>query len=176
MSSLHKVRLYWSFLRSCLKSSIYVTAFMSCMTDALQLSLMLLPRLRRKSACMEREAPTMRVFKSLDKPWHELIRRYGMLLVLFVMVILASLLSDRFLTTANLLNVTRQVAINAILAAGMTIVIISGGIDLSIGSVVAISGALGAGLMAGGAGWFAGVLVTLLVGLALGITNGLFIA
>lgn len=118
----------------------------------------------------------MRVFKSLDKPWHELIRRYGMLLVLFVMVILASLLSDRFLTTANLLNVTRQVAINAILAAGMTIVIISGGIDLSIGSVVAISGALGAGVMASGAGWFTGILVTLLIGLTFGITNGLFIA
>ena len=118
----------------------------------------------------------MKAGKRLGVAPQDLIRRYGMLLVLLVMVAFASLLSDRFFTTANLLNVTRQVAINAVLAAGMTIVIISGGIDLSIGSVVAISGALGAGLMAGGAGWFAGVLVTLPVGLALGITNGLFIA
>lgn len=118
----------------------------------------------------------MRGIKLGGKSRQELIRRYGMLIVLILMVILASMLSDRFLTTANLLNVTRQVAINAILAAGMTIVIISGGIDLSIGSVVAISGALGAGAMAAGAGWFTGMLITLLVGLALGITNGLFIA
>ena len=118
----------------------------------------------------------MKAIRQAGRPRQELFRRYGMLLVLVVMVFLASMLSDRFLTASNLLNVTRQVTINAILAAGMTIVIISGGIDLSIGSVVAISGALGAGLMATGAGWAAGVLVTLLVGLALGITNGLFIA
>ena len=83
----------------------------------------------------------MKAGKRLGVAPQDLIRRYGMLLVLLVMVAFASLLSDRFFTTANLLNVTRQVAINAVLAAGMTIVIISGGIDLSIGSVVAISGA-----------------------------------
>lgn len=118
----------------------------------------------------------MKAVKRLVSARQELLRRYGMLLVLLVMVILASFLSDRFFTTANLMNVTRQVAINAILAAGMTIVIISGGIDLSIGSVIAISGALGAGVMAGGSGWVAGLLTTLAVGLAFGITNGLFIA
>ncbi|NMB00048.1 MAG: ribose ABC transporter permease [Firmicutes bacterium] len=118
----------------------------------------------------------MKEVRKIGKPRRDLIRRYGMLLVLIVMVLLASMLSDRFLTTANLINVMRQVAINAILAAGMTIVIISGGIDLSIGSVVAISGALGAGVMASGQGWFVGVLVTLMIGLLFGITNGLFIA
>lgn len=118
----------------------------------------------------------MKAARKLSVARQELIRRYGMLLVLLVMVLVASLLSERFFTTANILNVTRQVAINAILAAGMTIVIISGGIDLSIGSVVAIAGALGAGVMAGGASWLVGVLVTLLVGLAFGVTNGLFIA
>lgn len=125
---------------------------------------------------MERGERTMKAIKKITKPRPELIRRYGMLLVLIIMILLASTLSDRFMTTANLLNVTRQVAINAILAAGMTAVIISGGIDLSVGSVVAISGALGAGLIASGAGWFAGVMLTLVIGLCFGVANGLFIA
>lgn len=106
----------------------------------------------------------------------EWIRRYGMLLVLIGMVLLAATLSPRFLTTANLLNVTRQVAINAILAAGMTVVIISGGIDLSVGSVLAIAGAMGAGVISGGASWGVGVAVMLLVGLGFGIANGMFVA
>lgn len=106
----------------------------------------------------------------------QLVRRYGMLLVLLAMVLLASLLSDRFLTTNNLLNVARQVAINAMLAAGMTVVILSGGIDLSVGSVLALSGAVGAGIIAGGGSWLAGVLVSLGVGLLLGSVNGVFVA
>lgn len=125
---------------------------------------------------MERGEPTMKAIKQIGKGRHDLIRRYGMLLVLFFMILLASMLSDRFLTSGNLLNITRQVAINAILAAGMTVVIISGGIDLSIGSVLAIAGALGAGIMASGASWIVGVGVILLIGLLFGITNGLFIA
>ena len=71
----------------------------------------------------------MKAIRQAGRPRQELFRRYGMLLVLVVMVFLASMLSDRFLTASNLLNVTQQVTINAILAAGMTIVIISGGID-----------------------------------------------
>ena len=104
------------------------------------------------------------------------IRRYGMLLVLLAMMLLASLLSDRFLTPANLMNVTRQVAINAILAAGMTVVILSGGIDLSVGSVLALTGAVGAGMMAAGAHWLAAVLVMLGLGTLLGVVNGFFVA
>ena len=125
---------------------------------------------------MERGELTMKAIKEIRKPRRDLIRRYGMLLVFLVMVVLASLLSDRFLTTVNLLNVTRQVAINAILAAGMTAVIIAGGIDLSVGSVLAIAGAVGAGVMSSGASWFVGFVVILLIGLLFGITNGLFIA
>lgn len=106
----------------------------------------------------------------------EWVRRYGMLLVLLAMVGLASVLSDRFLTPSNLLNVSRQVAINAILAAGMTVVILSGGIDLSVGSVLALAGAVGAGVMANGAGWGAGVAVMLAIGLVMGVVNGIFVS
>jgi len=107
------------------------------------------------------------------RPW---VRRYGMLFVLLAMVVLASLLSDRFLTTNNLLNVARQVAINAILAAGMTVVILSGGIDLSVGSVLALSGAVGAGIIAGGGSWLVAVLAMLGLGTLLGAVNGFFVA
>lgn len=104
------------------------------------------------------------------------MRRYGMLLVLLAMMVVASLLSDRFLTSANLMNVTRQVAINAILAAGMTVVILSGGIDLSVGSVLALAGAVGAGVMAAGGSWVTALLVMLGLGLLLGTINGFFVA
>ncbi|WP_324715438.1 ribose ABC transporter permease [Carboxydochorda subterranea] len=104
------------------------------------------------------------------------IRRFGMVLVLAALAVALALMSDRFLTPANLLNVTRQVTVNAILAAGMTLVILSGGIDLSVGAVAAIAGAVGAGLMAAGWGWPAGVLVALAVGACFGVLNGVFVA
>ncbi|OUM94071.1 MAG: ribose ABC transporter permease [Firmicutes bacterium ZCTH02-B6] len=110
---------------------------------------------------------------SAPRQW---IRRYGMLLVLLAMMVLASLLSDRFLTSNNLMNVTRQVAINAILAAGMTVVILSGGIDLSVGSVLALTGAVGAGMMAAGGNWLVAVLAMLGLGTLLGVVNGFFVA
>lgn len=106
----------------------------------------------------------------------QLIRRFGMLFVLLAMMILASFLSDRFLTSANLMNVTRQVAINAILAAGMTVVILSGGIDLSVGSILALTGAVGAGIIAGGGSWVTAIFVMLGLGLLLGTVNGFFVA
>ncbi len=104
------------------------------------------------------------------------LRRFGMVVVLGALVLALGLMSDRFLTSTNLLNVTRQVTINAILAAGMTVVILSGGIDLSVGAVLALSGAVGAGLMAAGYGWPVGVAGALVVGLAIGVVNGLFVA
>jgi ribose/xylose/arabinose/galactoside ABC-type transport system permease subunit len=69
-----------------------------------------------------------------------LLRDYGSLLGLLLIGAVLSLLSDRFLTASNLINVARQVSINAIVAAGMTIVIITGGIDLSVGSTIALAG------------------------------------
>lgn len=99
-----------------------------------------------------------------------------MLVVLIVLMGGLSLLSERFLTHTNLLNVTRQVTINATLAAGMTLVILSGGIDLSVGAVLALAGAIGAGAMAAGWGWAGGLASALAVGLAFGAANGVFVA
>ena len=79
------------------------------------------------------------------------LSRLKSLIGLALLVFVLSLLSPHFLTTENLLNITRQVAVNAILATGMTFVIISAGIDLSVGSVLALSGCVMAiALNAGG--------------------------
>ncbi|WP_050042948.1 ABC transporter permease [Burkholderia pseudomallei] len=84
--------------------------------------------------------------------------------------------SDSFLSAANLENVLRQVSINAIIGVGMTCVILTGGIDLSVGSVMALSGTLAAGLLVTGANGAAALAAGIGVGVALGAANGLFVA
>ena len=69
---------------------------------------------------------------------------FGIYLVLVVMIIFLSFMSKTFFTTSNFLNILRQVSINGILAMGMTLILITGGIDLSVGSVLALAGVLGA--------------------------------
>lgn len=73
--------------------------------------------------------------------------RFQSLLVLVLMIGAMSLLSDRFLTSANSLNIMRQISVNVCLSIGMTMVILLGGIDLSVGSVLAFAGAITAGLI-----------------------------
>jgi putative xylitol transport system permease protein len=79
----------------------------------------------------------------------QLFARYGIVIALGLIVLALSVLSDNFLTSGNLTNVLRQVSINGILAVGMTFVILTGGIDLSIGSVLALTGMVGASLVVG---------------------------
>ena len=102
-------------------------------------------------------------------------RDYGSLLGLLVIGAVLSLLSDRFLTTSNVINVARQVSINAIVSAGMTLVIITGGIDLSVGSTIALTGCA-ALMVADMAGDLLGMGVGLLTGAAVGFLNGTLIA
>ncbi len=73
-----------------------------------------------------------------------LLSRYGIALALLLEIVLFSFLSPFFFTAENMLNVTLQVSITAIIAAGMTFVILTGGIDLSVGSMVAFSGVVAA--------------------------------
>ncbi len=99
------------------------------------------------------------------------------MVVAFALLMTAlSFLSGSFLTVSNLLNIARQVSINAIIAAGMTFVILTGGIDLSVGSVLALSGAIIAGLLAAGRPVLVGIAAGLAGGALLGLVNGLVIA
>ncbi|RPI05056.1 MAG: ribose ABC transporter permease, partial [Zetaproteobacteria bacterium] len=104
-----------------------------------------------------------------------LLRDYGSLLGLLLIGAVLSLLSDRFLTTSNLINVARQVSINAIVAAGMTLVIITGGIDLSVGSTIALAGCA-ALLVARHAGDLAGMTGGILAAAGVGLLNGALVA
>ncbi|WP_423393979.1 ABC transporter permease [Burkholderia sp. LMG 21824] len=95
---------------------------------------------------------------------------------LIVVCIAMMIASPSFLSAANLENVLRQVSINAIIAVGMTCVILTGGIDLSVGSVMALSGTLAAGLMVAGVNAVAALAIGIAVGLGFGILNGVFVA
>lgn len=87
-----------------------------------------------------------------------------------------SFATDAFLTTKNLYNITRNVTFVAIIALGMTIVIITGGIDLSVGSQVALVNAVAAILMSHGVPSFAAVALMLALGALVGLAQGWFIA
>jgi len=108
------------------------------------------------------------------------------LVALLIMVIAMTFLSENFATSDNFFNVMRQVSVNLCISIGMTLVILTGGIDLSVGSVLALSGAVAAGLFKNGMslegpGLFIGftfwgsVFAALLIGAALGAFNGLMI-
>jgi ribose/xylose/arabinose/galactoside ABC-type transport system permease subunit len=102
-------------------------------------------------------------------------RQLGTLGGLLTLSVVLWAATPHFLTVSNLLNVFEQTAINALIAVGMTFVIVSGGIDLSVGSVLACSGiALGWALDAG-APPAAAVALALAVGLSCGLVNGLLI-
>ncbi len=96
----------------------------------------------------------------------------GLVAVCLVMIVT----TDNFFSADNFLNIARQVSINAIIAIGMTGAILSGGIDLSVGAVMALAGTLMAGSMIAGVPPYAAILIGLGVGLAFGLFNGFFVA
>lgn len=102
--------------------------------------------------------------------------RVGILVVLIALVALMVVIAPNFASMNNLLNIARAISINAILAAGMTFVILAAGIDLSVGSILAVSGV--ASVMAGVAGLPAplAILVGVLAGALAGLFNGLLSA
>ncbi|MBS7543854.1 ABC transporter permease [Ancylobacter oerskovii] len=106
-------------------------------------------------------------------------------IALFAVLVFFSLAAPNFLSTANLILMSKHVALNALLAIGMTFVIITGGIDLSVGSIVGLCGMVAGGLILNGIDLGFGytvffnvpeiILITLAVGVGIGIINGLLI-
>ena len=116
----------------------------------------------------------------------DFFRKFQSLLALVLMVIALALMTDKFFTVDNSLNVLRQICANLCLSIGMTIIILSGGIDLSVGAVLAFSGAVAAGLLKSGIAipgtdifieitTSGAILAGLLVGTMLGWFNGFVI-
>jgi ribose/xylose/arabinose/galactoside ABC-type transport system permease subunit len=97
------------------------------------------------------------------------------LLVYLVLIIGLSMLSNRFLTSSNQVNILRQATINGIISVGMTLVILTAGIDLSVGSILALSAVIGADLLKRGIPVPVAVLAALGVGALAGLVNGIII-
>jgi ribose transport system permease protein len=114
------------------------------------------------------------------------LKKSQSLIALLLMVMGMALLSDKFFTVTNMWYVTRQISVNVCISVGMTLVILTGGIDLSVGSVLALSGAVAAGLLKNGIElpmfnlwirytFLGAVLGAIFVGSALGFFNGFMI-
>lgn len=121
-----------------------------------------------------------------DRKYLDQLKRFQSVLALALMVITLALMTDKFLTVDNSLNVLRQICANLCLSIGMTIIILSGGIDLSVGAMLAFAGAVAAGLLKSGVAIpgtdvfvevtvSGAILAGLLVGTALGWFNGFVI-
>lgn len=113
----------------------------------------------------------------------DLLKKSQSLIALFLLCLVISILSDKFLTTNNLWNVLRQISVNVCISVGMTLVVLMAGIDLSVGSILAFTSAICAGLLKNGIAIesldlfigftvVGGVLSAMLIGLLLGIFNG----
>lgn len=109
---------------------------------------------------------------SRAESWRSLIADYGIYIGFFGLIVALSLITDRFLTVRNLLNVAEQASLISIVGIGMTAVILMGEIDLSVGSLVALSGVVTAGSLTGGLGLPLSIIIGLGVGVALGLVNG----
>ncbi len=106
-------------------------------------------------------------------------------IALFAVIIFFAIFAPNFTSTANMILMSKHVALNAFLAMGMTFVIITGGIDLSVGSIVGLCGMVAGGLILYGIelpigytiffNLFEIVLITLSIGLLIGLINGLLI-
>jgi ribose transport system permease protein len=100
----------------------------------------------------------------------------GILPILVLICILFSILTPNFPTAGNAVNILRQASINIVLATGLTFVILTGGIDLSVGSILGVSAVIGVLVsLVPGVSWLA-IPAALLTGLALGLVNGVLIA
>lgn len=94
---------------------------------------------------------------------------------LILLIIMISILNPAFLDLSNLLNLLRQISINGLIAFGMTFVILTGGIDLSVGSILALSSAFIALLITSGVDPILAIIIGVVIGFVLGVVNGIFV-
>ncbi|MEG2291599.1 MAG: ribose ABC transporter permease [Clostridium sp.] len=102
--------------------------------------------------------------------------KYKSLIGLVLLCVVITFVAPTFLTLSNITNVFTQVSVNAIIAVGMTFVILTGGIDLSVGSTLAISGALAASIIKSTGNIYLALIASSVVGIGIGLINGLLIS
>lgn len=104
-------------------------------------------------------------------------RNGGIIIGLLIICTILTVMSDSFLSLQNFSNIMRQITVNVILACGMTMVIILGGIDLSVGSIIAVAGCLCCGLITNaGMHSVLAILLAIIAGTAVAVFNGLVIS
>lgn len=106
----------------------------------------------------------------------EIFVKWGIYIALLLLVILMSIIAPNFFSIKNGLNIAQAVSINAVIASGMTVVILTAGIDLSVGSIVAASGVATVLLLNGDAPVAIAALAAILIGALIGLVNGAIIA
>ncbi|MDR5839121.1 ABC transporter permease [Caballeronia sp. LZ034LL] len=121
------------------------------------------------------ESSSARTQRTAAASWWTAARRFNTVAILVVLVIAASFVSSDFLSVPNLANISRQVAGVGIMSVGMLLVVLTGGIDLSVGSVAALGSVLCALLIPEHGLWFA-LLATLLTGALCGFVSGALVA
>ena len=114
--------------------------------------------------------------KNNKKELGSLLRNFALVFIIIAIAVVMSFASPAFMTSKNIINIIRQISINGIIAVGMTFVILTGGIDLSVGSVVAITSVLVGSILQAGHSWVVACLVAFVAALAFGAFNGFMIA
>ncbi|MDE1480402.1 ribose ABC transporter permease [Xenorhabdus bovienii] len=116
-------------------------------------------------------APTSR--RWLTKAW---LMEQKSLIALLILIVVVSFLSPNFFTLNNLFNILQQTSVNAIMAVGMTLVILTSGIDLSVGSLLALTGAVAASMVGTDVNALVAVAAALALGAAIGACTGVIVA
>ena len=98
------------------------------------------------------------------------------LIALFILIVVVALMNPKFISPDNLLNILRQTSVNAVIAVGMTLVILTAGIDLSVGSVLALTGAFAASMIGADVSVWLVIPAILLTGALLGSASGVLVA
>ena len=104
-----------------------------------------------------------------------ILARYAIILALVLLVIVFWSSSDTFFTENNIFNIFKQVAVVGIVSVGMTMVLLTGGIDLSVGSTIGVACVLTATLLLAGVNAILAVIITLIACTAIGMLNGFFV-
>jgi len=102
--------------------------------------------------------------------------KYKSLIGFLILCMVISVITPRFLTIPNIKNVFTQVSVNAVIAIGMSFVILTGGIDLSVGSILAVSGAVAASIIKSTGNIYLAIIVALAIGSMVGLINGVLIS
>ena len=101
--------------------------------------------------------------------------KFGIVIILILLCVLFTALNPAFISLNNIINILRQVAINGIIAVGMTMVLVTGGIDLSVGAVAGIGTVFCGIMLVNGLPWYLALLACLIIGFAVGALNAFMI-